>query len=62
MMLPTIRDATDRLRDYKFAETCFISRRGQKTYLMNICKLGKDFALIYINFEFDFLTKYHSFI
>ena len=29
---------------------------------MNICKLGKDFALIYINFEFDFLTKYHSFI
>ena len=35
------------------------TQHNRNTYLINICKSDKDFALIYINIEFGFLTKYH---
>ena len=63
MVLSTSRDATDRLRNKISGDVLYFMKRDKRnTYLINICKLGKDFALIYMNFEFDFLTKYHSFI
>ena len=30
-------------------------KKKRNAYLINVCKSDKDFALIYINFEFDFV-------
>ena len=34
----------------------------RNTYLINICKSDENIALIYINFKFNFRTKYYSFL